>query len=252
MRRKWLAVALALVLALSVWNAAVAAASEETFNVSDEPFAVSEKSSDASTESSDVSEDTSGASNDAVSSDAPSDKTAGDVDGDGQLTMKDVLLIRKMIAGMPANIDQVAADMDDDGDITMKDVLMMRKTIANSGNSTTKTTSATRSTTTTRTTRATTTTTTPQSIQTNDSFVFHRNEEATVSIVGKPYTKYSITVYYKSGPSTAEGLEDKISDANGNVSWTWQIGGRTSPGTYRLVITGGGESIEREFTIVVD
>ena len=58
----------------------------------------------------------------------------GDVDGDGNVTMKDVLLIRKIIAG--ALIEQpdaetiARADVDGDGKLTMKDILMLRKIVA--------------------------------------------------------------------------------------------------------------------------
>lgn len=76
-----------------------------------------------------------------------------------------------------------------------------------------------------------------------------RGSTATVKIKGKPNTKYSITVYYKSGPSKAEGLETKTSDANGYVTWTWQIGGRTSPGTFEITVSGYGVSESVNFTI---
>lgn len=81
--------------------------------------------------------------------------------------------------------------------------------------------------------------------------IVHRNEMATVKIQGAPNTNYSITVYYKSGPSEAAGLETKISDANGYVSWTWKVGGRTSAGTFRIVVSGGGETKSVNFTVVV-
>lgn len=63
-----------------------------------------------------------------------------------------------------------------------------------------------------------------------------RNETATLRICGKPDTEYTITVYYKSGASTADGLEPKYSDANGFAEWSWKIGGKTSLGTYRIVV----------------
>lgn len=81
--------------------------------------------------------------------------------------------------------------------------------------------------------------------------IVHRNEMATVKIQGAPNTSYSITVYYKSGPSEAAGLETKISDANGYVSWTWKVGGRTSAGTFQIVVSGGGETRSVHFTVVV-
>ncbi len=73
---------------------------------------------------------------------------------------------------------------------------------------------------------------------------------AYVSIHGKPNTDYSITVTYKSGPSTAEGLYTKTSDSNGNVSWEWKVGTKTSSGTYPIRISGGGQSISENFTVL--
>ena len=88
---------------------------------------------------------------------------------------------------------------------------------------------------------------TPISI--TSGLAFSRNEIATVSITAQPNTEYSITVYYPSGKSTAKGLENKTSDANGNVSWSWKIGGKTTEGEHYLIITGGGETIRKDFTV---
>lgn len=76
-----------------------------------------------------------------------------------------------------------------------------------------------------------------------------QNETATVTIQGLPNTLYSITVHYKSGPSSAEGLEDKTSDGSGQVSWSWKVGGRTSPGTFHITVSGGGETLTLPFTV---
>ncbi len=75
-----------------------------------------------------------------------------------------------------------------------------------------------------------------------------RNENATLTIIGKPNTEYKISVYYSTTASTASGLEKKTSDANGNVSWTWKVGGSTNSGEHRIVISGGDEKIETSFT----
>ena len=75
------------------------------------------------------------------------------------------------------------------------------------------------------------------------------NSTASINIKGKPNTIYSITVYYSSGASKAKGLEDKKSDGNGKVSWSWKVGSRTKQGTYRIVISGGNEKIETNFTV---
>lgn len=56
------------------------------------------------------------------------------------------------------------------------------------------------------------------------------NAKATVRIKGKPDTEYKISVFYSSAASTAKGLEAKISDGGGMVSWTWKVGARTKEG----------------------
>lgn len=76
----------------------------------------------------------------------------------------------------------------------------------------------------------------------------NRNEKATLTIIGKPNTEYKISVYYSTTVSTASGLEKKTSDADGNVSWTWKVGGKTNAGEHRIVISGGDEKIETTFT----
>lgn len=77
-----------------------------------------------------------------------------------------------------------------------------------------------------------------------------RNSNATVSIHGQPNTDYSITVRYKSGTASADGLETKTSDANGNVTWSWKIGGKTST-SYNpsVTVSGGGETITSSFSV---
>ena len=62
-------------------------------------------------------------------------------------------------------------------------------------------------------------------------------ENAHISVTGKPNTEYSIIVDYPSGHSEAEGLYNKTSDSKGVVSWTWEVGTRTTPGTYPITIT---------------
>lgn len=76
-----------------------------------------------------------------------------------------------------------------------------------------------------------------------------RGEKATIKVKGQPDTKYSIEVYYSSGKSSASGLEDKVSDKDGYVSWTWRIGGNTKPGNYNININGNGETLKVEFTV---
>lgn len=63
--------------------------------------------------------------------------------------------------------------------------------------------------------------------------------EVTLTMKGKKNTSYNIDVYYASGVSKASGLEDKVSDEEGNVSWTWRVSKNVIPGNYEIVVTDG-------------
>ncbi len=54
----------------------------------------------------------------------------GDANGDGAVNMKDVLTLRKYLAGMDVSYNASEADVNGDGDVNMKDVLMLRKFLA--------------------------------------------------------------------------------------------------------------------------
>ncbi len=69
-----------------------------------------------------------------------------------------------------------------------------------------------------------------------------RGSDVTVSIKGLPNTTYDIDVIYSSGESKASGLEDKTSDSEGNVSWTFKVSSNVKPGTYEVKITDGEDS----------
>ncbi len=51
---------------------------------------------------------------------------------------------------------------------------------------------------------------------------------ATVQAPVGAYCKISVT--YKSGQSAVDGLQDKVADANGRVSWTWPVGTNVTSG----------------------
>jgi competence protein ComEC len=76
---------------------------------------------------------------------------------------------------------------------------------------------------------------------------------ATLQAKTAPGADCTITVYYKSGPSTAAGLEAKQSDGGGNVSWSWKVGTRTTPGTWSIVVTASlnGQTVTQETTFMV-
>lgn len=74
---------------------------------------------------------------------------------------------------------------------------------------------------------------------------------ANATLIAKttPGASCGITVYYKSGPSSAQGLGPKTAGANGEVSWTWKVGSRTSAGTWRIVVNCSGLTQETSFTV---
>jgi beta-lactamase superfamily II metal-dependent hydrolase len=76
-----------------------------------------------------------------------------------------------------------------------------------------------------------------------------RGEDATLSAQTTPNASCSITVYYKSGPSKAKGLAPGNADGSGLVSWTWVVGPKTIPGTWRIVVTCDKITKETVFTV---
>lgn len=76
---------------------------------------------------------------------------------------------------------------------------------------------------------------------------------ATLRAQTEPGAYCTITVYYKSGPSTAAGLYPKEADSQGNVSWSWKVGTRTTPGSWSIVVTAslGGETVSQTAYITV-
>lgn len=77
-----------------------------------------------------------------------------------------------------------------------------------------------------------------------------RGQKATVEIIGKPNTEYTINVIYSSGPSQASGLEPAISDENGYAFWTWRVGASTALGTKEIQITDGVSTLTVYIEIV--
>ncbi|MGG1517468.1 hypothetical protein ABE504_18795 [Paenibacillus oryzisoli] len=77
-----------------------------------------------------------------------------------------------------------------------------------------------------------------------------RNATATLKAKVAPGATTSIVVHYKSGPSTAAGLETKEADSNGNVSWSWKVGGNTSLGSWPITVRSGNASAETSFEVV--
>ena len=76
-----------------------------------------------------------------------------------------------------------------------------------------------------------------------------RGYQASVTVKTQPAASCSISVYYKSGRSVAQGLTTKKASASGVVSWSWKVGTRTTPGSWPVVITCGGASARTYVTV---
>jgi len=74
-------------------------------------------------------------------------------------------------------------------------------------------------------------------------------ETASITVSGQPDTRYAIEIRLGRNASTASGLEPKTSDPGGVVSWSWRVGPFSERGEYRIVITGGGQTLELPFIV---
>jgi hypothetical protein len=70
---------------------------------------------------------------------------------------------------------------------------------------------------------------------------------ATLTVSVSHVATCSITVYYKSGPSSAAGLYPK---RGRRISWTWKVGTRTTPGRWPIVVScGSAGSLRTSFVV---
>lgn len=72
---------------------------------------------------------------------------------------------------------------------------------------------------------------------TNRDFAVYRGNPATLEAKTLPRAYCTITVVLPSGhTSEARGLEPKNADLEGNVSWTWLVGGSTGTGFGKIYV----------------
>lgn len=73
---------------------------------------------------------------------------------------------------------------------------------------------------------------------------------ATVTAKVKPGQNAAIKVVYKSGNSKARYLGMQTADTSGNLSWTWLVGGNTTPGDWTLIVeVDGASAAEASFEV---
>lgn len=77
------------------------------------------------------------------------------------------------------------------------------------------------------------------------------NKQGKIRAKIPPNASANLSVFYKTGGSTAKYLGWKQADAEGYIEWEWKIGVNTTPGTWPFIIQlDDGRSIEVMFTVV--
>lgn len=74
-------------------------------------------------------------------------------------------------------------------------------------------------------------------------------ETGSLTIQGQPHTQYTITAVYDNTRDTIMATAVKQADSDGTVNWTWDVNSDTKPGTYGLMITGGGRMLTASYTV---
>jgi competence protein ComEC len=82
-----------------------------------------------------------------------------------------------------------------------------------------------------------------------------RGSQATASVATTAGAGCNITVTYKSGPSSAAGLDPKSASTDGSVSWMWTVGSRTTAGDWPIDVRcehGGENAAARSMLTVTE
>lgn len=69
-------------------------------------------------------------------------------------------------------------------------------------------------------------------------------EYASVTVQTAPGASGTIEVDYESGPSKSTSLVPQTADSQGYITWEWKVGTRTTLGTWLVIITVNGKSIQ--------
>lgn len=77
------------------------------------------------------------------------------------------------------------------------------------------------------------------------------NHQGKIRVKVPPSTSANLSIFYKSGQSTAKYLGWQQADEHGYIEWEWKIGVNTTPGTWPFVITlADGTTLEATFTVI--
>jgi hypothetical protein len=74
-------------------------------------------------------------------------------------------------------------------------------------------------------------------------------DKGSLSIAGKPDTVYTVKATYNSSAGALTSTASGYSGIDGRVSWVWNVKRDTLPGTYQLIISGGGKELRSSYTV---
>ena len=77
----------------------------------------------------------------------------------------------------------------------------------------------------------------------------NRGGTGNLSIQGKPSVRYSATAVYNRTGKIFTSTIEKTAGADGIVKWIWNVSKDTHPGTYNVMISGGGEILTTAYTV---
>ena len=74
-------------------------------------------------------------------------------------------------------------------------------------------------------------------------------ERGSMTIQGQPGVRYTATAVYRHTDRTLTTTKNVIAGPDGLATWTWDTNPKTIPGSYKLVISGGGKMITTAYTV---
>lgn len=84
----------------------------------------------------------------------------------------------------------------------------------------------------------------------NSVSVVRRGETGIITIQGTPNTRYNIKTSYKLENKTISVVQWRITDATGMTTFSWNVSMKTIVGTYDATISGGGDILKTNHTVV--
>ena len=84
----------------------------------------------------------------------------------------------------------------------------------------------------------------------SSSSTVKRGGTGIITIQGSPKTQYSIRTSYKLGSKTIPVMQLRTTDKTGVATFNWIVSIETTPGTYDVAITGGGNTLKTNHIVL--